>query len=396
MSGLLHIFLSCDSADKSTADDLKRQLSLVFQPLNVLFWLKEELPPEEYRVKAATFLEKTNLFIAILSMNYEDDGNVRWEAAKAIETQISRPALQIMTFGKFGTYKRIEVLVEAFKLLQHDGQSRPPIELVVAGTDSPNAAGYLDGVRAQYAELGRRIVERLCQVSKRQYSDEKLNGALPRLARATIEDVFAAVGRSEMKAADVVRAMYPDYKEERVTTVPKPDSGWFGLKMGRAVKFKFPGAKDDDDAIPIRGHSGDLPVRFAPDGGAVPGDRIVGIMTPGEEITIYPIQSIALKAFEDAPERWLDVRWDVDEKNPQRFPARIAVQSVNEPGSLAQIAQVIAENDGNIDNIHMSRRSPDFTEMMFDLEVWDLKHLNRLLSQLKENSAVSSAQRVNG
>ncbi len=97
MSGLLHIFLSCDSADKSTADDLKRQLSLVFQPLNVLFWLKEELPPEEYRVKAAAFLEKTNLFIAILSMNYEDDGNVRWEAAKAIETQISRPALQIMT-----------------------------------------------------------------------------------------------------------------------------------------------------------------------------------------------------------------------------------------------------------------------------------------------------------
>ncbi len=250
-------------------------------------------------------------------------------------------------------------------------------------------------VRAQYAELGRRIVERLCQVSKRQYSDEKLNGALPRLARATIEDVFAAVGRSEMKAADVVRAMYPDYKEERVTAVPKPDSGWFGLKMGRAVKFKFPGAKDDD-AIPIRGHSGDLPVRFAPDGGAVPGDRIVGIMTPGEEITIYPIQSIALKAFEDAPERWLDVRWDVDEKNPQRFPARIAVQSVNEPGSLAQIAQVIAENDGNIDNIHMSRRSPDFTEMNIDLEVYDLKHLTAIISQLRAKTVVAKAERVTG
>ena len=251
-------------------------------------------------------------------------------------------------------------------------------------------------VRAQYAELGRRIVERLCQVSKRQYSDEKLNGALPRLARATIEDVFAAVGRSEMKAADVVRAMYPDYKEERVTTVPKPDSGWFGLKMGRAVKFKFPGAKDDDDAIPIRGHSGDLPVRFAPDGGAVPGDRIVGIMTPGEEITIYPIQSIALKAFEDGLERWLDVRWDVDEKNPQRFPARIAVQSVNEPGSLAQIAQVIAENDGNIDNIHMSRRSPDFTEMNIDLEVYDLKHLTAIISQLRAKTVVAKAERVTG
>src|SRR5256885_11919833 len=32
----------------------------------------------------------------------------------------------------------------------------------------------------------------------------------------SIEDVMAAVGRSEMKASDVARAMYPDYKEERV------------------------------------------------------------------------------------------------------------------------------------------------------------------------------------
>ena len=66
-------------------------------------------------------------------------------------------------------------------------------------------------------------------------------------------------------------------------------------------------------AIPIRGINGDLPVRFAPDGGAVPGDRIVGILTPGEGITIYPIQSAALTEFEDKPERWLDVRWDDDE-----------------------------------------------------------------------------------
>ena len=36
---------------------------------------------------------------------------------------------------------------------------------------------------------------------------------------------------------------------------------------------------------------GNLPVSFAPNGGAVPGDRIVGILTPGEGITIYPIQS---------------------------------------------------------------------------------------------------------
>src|SRR5262249_41926063 len=62
-------------------------------------------------------------------------------------------------------------------------------------------------VRNQYAGLGRRIVERLCQRAKREYSDEKLTGALPRLARASIEEVFAAVGRGEMRPSDVARAM---------------------------------------------------------------------------------------------------------------------------------------------------------------------------------------------
>ena len=146
---------------------------------------------------------------------------------------------------------------------------------------------------------------------------------------------MSAVGRGEMKAADVVRAMYPDYKDERVTgAAPQGEGGWFGLNRAKAVKFKVPEGAETKAAIPIRGINTDLPVRFAPNGGAVPGDRIVGIMTPGEGITIYPIQSPALKEFEDQPERWLDVRWDVDEKMPQRFPARLALQSVNEPGSL--------------------------------------------------------------
>ena len=60
--------------------------------------------------------------------------------------------------------------------------------------------------------------------------------------------------------------------------------------------------------------------------------------------------------------------------------AAISQSNVNEPGSLAQVATVIAEHDGNIDNISMSRRSPDFTELTIDLEVYDLKHLNGIIA----------------
>ena len=150
----------------------------------------------------------------------------------------------------------------------------------------------------------------------------------------------------------------------------------YGAKKNLAAKLKSqspPHPARAASVIPVRGINSELPVKFAPNGGAVPGDRIVGIVTPGEGITIYPIQSPALKDFEEEPKRWLDDRW-TSTTMPQRFPARILVHNVNEPGSLAQVATVIAEHDGNIDNISMSRRSPHFTGLMIDLEVDDLKH----------------------
>ena len=145
--------------------------------------------------------------------------------------------------------------------------------------------------------------------------------------------------------------------------------------------------------MPIRGAGGDLPVKFAAEG-AVPGDRIVGILEPGSGITIYPIESPSLTAFDDQPERWIDVRWDIEEGMKERFPARVKVSALNEPGSLAEIAQVIASNEANIHKLAMGNTAPDFTEMVFDLEVWDLKHLNRLISQIKEKTSVSAARRV--
>ncbi|MEZ2332734.1 bifunctional (p)ppGpp synthetase/guanosine-3',5'-bis(diphosphate) 3'-pyrophosphohydrolase [Mesorhizobium sp. RCC_202] len=262
-----------------------------------------------------------------------------------------------------------------------------------------------NAIRKQYSGLGARILERAFERAGKTFTKESLKPVLHRLARKDIEDVLASVGRGELASSDVMKAVFPDYKDERVTvSAPKQrEEGWSKIRNAAGMLFQMPGTraarKDKDQprdgAVPIRGVRGDLPVRFAPEG-AVPGDRIVGIVQPGTGITIYPIQSPALQAFDDQPERWIDVRWDIDEQTKERFPARISVTAINAPGSLADIAQVVASNDANIHMLSMVRTAPDFTEMLIDLEVWDLKHLNRLLSQLKDNSSVSDARRVNG
>jgi len=67
----------------------------------------------------------------------------------------SRPAdgrRRVLTFGKFGTYKRLEALLAAYRQLV----ARPgfdDVELVVAGSDSPNAAGYIEAMEQSAADL---------------------------------------------------------------------------------------------------------------------------------------------------------------------------------------------------------------------------------------------------
>lgn len=55
---------------------------------------------------------------------------------------------QVMTFGKFGTYKKVEVMIEAVELIRK--RSDIDIEIVIAGTDNPNVKGYLKQVELDY------------------------------------------------------------------------------------------------------------------------------------------------------------------------------------------------------------------------------------------------------
>ncbi|HLL27363.1 MAG TPA: bifunctional (p)ppGpp synthetase/guanosine-3',5'-bis(diphosphate) 3'-pyrophosphohydrolase [Xanthobacteraceae bacterium] len=326
--------------------------------------------------------------------------------AYAVHTDVGNNAIGCKINGKTAPLVSELLTGDEVEIITGKGQHPPAAWESIVVTGKARAAirrATRLAVRKQYLGLGRKMVERAFARAAKPWSDERLSKSLSRLARASVEDVLSAVGRGEMRAEDVVRAVNPDWRGEREPVAkPQRSEGWFGLTRGASLKFRIPGFSGasvdvkEDAAIPIRGINGDLPVRFAPNGGAVPGDRIVGIITPGEGITIYPIQSPALKDYDDTPERWLDVRWDIDDVASQRFPARILVTAKNAPGTLAQIAQIIGEHGGNIDNVHMERRSQDFTEVTIDLGVYDLKHLNAIISQLRARPVVSSAERYNG
>jgi glycosyltransferase involved in cell wall biosynthesis len=59
------------------------------------------------------------------------------------------PFHRILAFGKWGTYKRLELMIESFKIV---AAKLPNATLVVAGGDHPQAAGYVDSMKAKCAD----------------------------------------------------------------------------------------------------------------------------------------------------------------------------------------------------------------------------------------------------
>ena len=155
--------------------------------------------------------------------------------AYAVHTDVGNSAVGCKINGKFAPLSSELQNGDEVEVLTSEAQSAPPSAWEsLAVTGKARAAirrATRTAVRDQYAGLGRRIVERLFARAKIEYADDKLKGALPRLARASIEDVMASVGRGELKASDVARAMYPDYKEERMVR--------YGAKKSLAVKLKL-------------------------------------------------------------------------------------------------------------------------------------------------------------
>ena len=234
-----------------------------------------------------------------------------------MHTDVGNSAVGCKINGKFAPLSSELQNGDEVEILTSEAQAAPPSAWEsLAVTGKARAAirrATRTAVRDQYAGLGRRIVERLFARAKIEYADDKLTG------RAA-----AAGARLDRRRDGRGRPRRDEGLRRRARDVPglqgRADRARFGAEAKSLVgcKLKLKSLRRGSRRAGRRRFrsAASIPIcrcKFAPNGGAVPGDRIVGIVTPGEGITIYPIQSPALKDFEEEPERWLDVRWDIDE-----------------------------------------------------------------------------------
>jgi (p)ppGpp synthase/HD superfamily hydrolase len=271
------------------------------------------------------------------------------------------------------------------EIIRSEAQTPPAAWEGLAVTGKARAAirrGTRAAARKQFAGLGREIVEKMLAKLGKTYVEKEVVTALPRLGHRNREDALAAIGRGELSAIDLMKAMGLVIDDSKLSE----------------LRRRSPARKTEPHlSVPVRGVARTTALRISPETGAVPGERIVGILVPGEGITIYPIFAKALEQFDNQPERWVDLAWDTGSED-QRFPARIRVTILNEVGALAQVTQSISDLGGNIDALQMVARegARDFFDLDVTLEVIDLKHLNGIMDSLRGKTAVSDVNRKTG
>jgi guanosine-3',5'-bis(diphosphate) 3'-pyrophosphohydrolase len=383
-----------DDCDDSPYGRLRAMISTLLEAEN----------PEEFleHTKLELFHDQVFCFTPKGRLIALPRGATPLDFAYAVHTDIGNEAVAAYINGRhvpIDTHLRNgdEVVIETSK-----GHARPAAWEAFAVTGRARAAirrAAREADRRRFIELGRQLISSTLAGAGVDYSEEKVKAAAPKVGFKAADELLAAVGRNDIPLTDVLAAIAPpasatqgeeSYKPTRRFGRAQAQDGWFNIDKVKSLKFRT-AETDTTTAISIGGPSQDLPVRFEP-GGAVPGDRIVGVMAPGEGIRVFQIHSPRLKEYEE--EHWIDVTWDVDPERPQRFPARISVTAVNAPGSLAEIAKVIGETGGNIDNIKMARRAADFTVMHIELEVFDLVHLNHIVAGLRAKSSVAKVERL--
>jgi GTP pyrophosphokinase len=248
--------------------------------------------------------------------------------------------------------------------------------------------------RTEYCRLGEAMLARAFQDHGYEPTDAVIEGLLDAFGCKKVDDLHFAVGEGHLTAGEVVRHVIGDDSADlAASSGAAHDSLKASDSSGQLI-----GQGQDGDAkrrsIPIRGLIPGMAVHYASCCHPLPGDRIVGIQTAGKGVAVHTIDCETLESFQEMPERWVDVAWDLASAHDTRFVGRLGLVLTNRPGGLANVTTAVANHHGNINNLKIIRRTTDFFDMTLDIEVKDNKHLNEIIAALRAERSVSSVDRI--
>ncbi len=251
----------------------------------------------------------------------------------------------------------------------------------------------------------------------RAFFKEESREDAERKGREGLEDALRKRGLPMQKVAasplliDVIREMgfrkatdfYIALGQGKVSTKAVANKLMQRLKAGEAVEDTDPvglsGAREDkarrtkeasNYGISVKG-AANVAVRLAKCCRPVPGDEIAGYVSLGRGITIHRRDCKNMKALKRAPERFVDVSWDGENKSSYRV--ELQIDAYDRTRLLEDLSRTFAEAGINILAATCTTNHP-MVKNRFVVEVGDTEQLKQCISRVRNVESVFDAYRI--
>jgi GTP diphosphokinase / guanosine-3',5'-bis(diphosphate) 3'-diphosphatase len=248
-----------------------------------------------------------------------------------------------------------------------------------------------DQQRTESIEIGRKLFEK--EAGRFQLSMKKLlsdgNGDLKRISGeygyGRIDDLLAAIGYGKIVPRNVI-AKY--LGPEKFEALDKQKIS--RLRTGvRAVKRFITG----DDAIVVRGVE-DLMVNRARCCNPLHGEEIIGYITRGKGVAVHTERCKNVKQLMINPERIVTVEWAAKPEKTA-YAVKLLAVTENRTGMIAGITGAISDMKTGIRDARASI-ADEKGRIEVTVEVFDVKHLDKVISSIKNVPGVLDVERLQG
>jgi len=247
-----------------------------------------------------------------------------------------------------------------------------------------------DQQRAESIEIGRKLFEK--EASRFQLSAKKVlgdsNGDLKRISSeygyGRTDDLLAAIGYGKIIPRNVI-AKYLGPEQFEALDKQKESR----LRTGvRAVKRLLTG----DDAIVVRGVE-DLMVNRARCCNPLHGEEIIGYITRGKGVAVHTARCKNVKQLMVNRERIVAVEW-ASRPEKTAYAVKLLAITENRTGMIAGITGAISDMKTGIRDARASVAPDERGRIEVTVEVFDVKHLDKVISSIKTVPGVLDVERL--
>lgn len=247
--------------------------------------------------------------------------------------------------------------------------------------------------RAESIEIGRKLFEK--EAARFQLSAKKVlsdgDGEFKRVANeygyGRVEDLLAAIGYGKLVPRNIIAKLLGQEKFEELDTQKESR-----LRSGmRAVRRLI---RLGDDAIVVRGVD-DLLVTRARCCNPLRGEEIIGYVTRGKGVAVHARNCKNVQALMVNPERIVEVEWAGKSDNAA-YAVKLLAITENRTGMIAGITGAISDMKTGIRDARASVADDDRGRIEVTVEVFDVKHLDKVISSIKSVPGVLDVERLQG